>query len=743
MCPHRSSAPPPHPPETATHRNQAQVLLSRDRQGAVVNLSQRCLSAQWVALLVFLSAAVVHAATLDPYPGTILYGAAYYEEYAPYDRLNDDVEMMKSAGINVVRIAESTWGTLEPQDGVFDYSHIDRVIQAMNRAGISVIVGTPTYAIPTWLARKYPDVLAMTPAGPNRYGPRQNMDITNPHFRFYAERVIRRLIEHVKDQPAVIGFQIDNETKSYHVSGPDVQRGFVESEKKRFLNLDALNRAYGLDYWSNRINSWEDFPSVDSAINASLTSAFAAYQRQLVTDYLAWQAELVREMKRPDQFITQNFDLDWRGYSYGVQPDVDHFAAAHAVDVAGIDIYHPSQDHLTGVEIAFGGDLARSMKGGKNYFVIETEAQGFPDWTPYPGQLRLQAYSHLASGAEMVSYWHWATTNNGIETYWRGLLSQDYAPNPTFREAQQIGAELRRIGPALVGLQKNNQVAVYFSNRALTAFNAFRFGWTSNTTYNDVLRPFYDALYRGNIEADLIDPSTKNLSGYKLIIVPALYAASVAEIQALKAYAKAGGHLVLTFKSGFSDENVKVRSTSQPGGFADAVGATYSQFVIPEKVSIKGDGFEAGRTTDVRWWMELLQPTTATVVATYDHPVWGKYAAITRNKYGAGEVTYVGFMPGDALLDTILMQAVDRSKVTHLGSAFHFPLIVRGGVNARHKAVHYLLNYSAGSKAVAYPFGAGIELLSGKAISENTSVELGPWGVTIVEDSGPTPPGSR
>jgi beta-galactosidase len=162
-------------------------------------------------------------------PHTILYGAAYYEEYAPYDRLQADVQMMKSAGITVVRIAESTWGTLEPQDGIFDYSHLDRVIQAMTAAGIHVIVGTPTYALPTWLAREHPDVLALTPTGPSLYGPRQNMDITNPHFRFYAERVIRRLVEHVKDQPAVIGFQLDNETKSYRVSGPDVQKGFVES----------------------------------------------------------------------------------------------------------------------------------------------------------------------------------------------------------------------------------------------------------------------------------------------------------------------------------------------------------------------------------------------------------------------------------------------------------------------------------------------------------------------------------
>lgn len=668
---------------------------------------------------------------------TILYGAAYYEEYAPYDRLDADVQMMKAAGINVVRIAESTWGTLEPHDGVFDYSHIDRVIKAMDAAGIHVIVGTPTYAVPTWLAREHPDVLAITPAGQNRYGPRQNMDITNQHFRFYAERVIRKLVEHVRDQHAVIGFQVDNETKSYGVSGRDVQRGFVDFEKERFGTLDVLNRAYGLDYWSNRINSWEDFPSVDGAVNASLTSAFAEYQRKLVTDYLAWQAGIVRSLKRPDQFITQNFDLEWRGFSFGIQPDVDQFAAAKALDIAGIDIYHPMQDAFTGSDLAFGGDLARSIRGGQNFLVMETQAQGFPEWTPYPGQLRLQAYSLLASGADMVSYWHWATTNNGVETYWRGLLSQDYSPNPTFREASEVGNELKRIGGELVNLQKKNEVAIYFSNRALTAFDAFKFGWTSKQTYNDVLRPFYDALYRANVEADLIDPSTSDLSRYKLIVVPALYAASDDEITRLKEYAHAGGHLVLTFKSGFSDGNVKVRSTSQPGGFADAVGATYSQFTIPENVSVIGDlGGVTGEDAKVRWWMELLQPTKASVLARYEHPVWGKYAALTRNEYGKGEVTYIGFMPSDALLDRLMAEAARRAGAVHVSDDFRFPVIVRNGTNERGRMVHYLLNYSGARRAVSYPFEAGTELVSSKPVSKGERLEMAPWGVQIVEESG-------
>ena len=235
------------------------------------------------------------------------------------------------------------------------------------------------------------------------------------------------------------------------------------------------------------------------------------------------------------------------------------------MDVAGIDIYHPTQDALTGTEISFGGDLARSMKAGQNYLVIETQAQGFPQWVPYPGQLRLQAFSHLASGANMVAYWHWHSIHNSAETYWKGLLSHDFRPNPTYDEAKTIGRDFAAIGPQLVNLRKTNQVAILFSNEALTAFNAFSFGWGSRENYNDVLRPIYDALYRMNVGVDFVDPSSTNLESYKLIVVPALYAAPDALLARLNRFVEDGGHVVYTFKSGFSDENVKVRSHAAAG----------------------------------------------------------------------------------------------------------------------------------------------------------------------------------
>ncbi len=670
-------------------------------------------------------------------PDTILYGVAYYDEYTPVDRVDEDARLMKEAGITVVRVAESTWGTLERQPGVFDFSHVDRMLTAMHRQGIKVIVGTPTYAVPTWLAKEHPNVLVVTPQGRADYGRRQNMDITDPDYRAASERVIVALIDHVKDHPAVIGYQLDNETKAYNTSGPNVQAAFVASMKAKWPSLDAMNKAYGLDYWSNRINRWEDFPSVNGSINASLSNAFAEFQRGLVTDFLTWQAKLVRAHAKPGQFLTQNFDLGWRGHSYGVQPEVDHWKAARPLDIAGVDIYHPSQDGLTGAEIAFGGDVTRSMRNGQNYLVLETQAQGFPNWTPYPGQLRLQAFSHLASGAQMVEYWHWATTANAFETYWRGLLAQDYKPNALYAEAKTIGADFKRIGPKLAGMTKRNQVAVYVSNTALTAFDAFK---PNGVDYNQVVRPFYDALYRMNVEADILSPdSTMKLDGYKLIIVPALYAASDADIARLNDYARRGGHLLYTFKSGFSDENTKVRYATQPGAIAEAAGVNYQQFTIPEGVSLDGDPFGVGEQDNyARWWMEMLTPTTAQVVARYKHPSWPASAAMTRNVWGKGEVSYIGFMPSDALIEKVVAREVERAGVAPSVPEARFPIIVRSGRLKNSHIVRYVLNYSPTEQKLANP-GAGIDLLHGRRLARGEQVTLAPWDVAVIEESKAAP----
>lgn len=660
----------------------------------------------------------------------LLFGAAYYDEYLPYDRIETDMEMMEKAHINVIRIAESTWSTWEPQEGVFDFTHLHRMLKASAAHGISVIVGTPTYAIPTWLAAKCPDILAKTHNGLERYGRRQNMDITHPVYLKHAEIIIRRLMEEVSPYRHIIGFQIDNETKSYDTCSEYAQKKFIGYLKKEYHNdLNALNRAFGLDYWSNRINAWEDFPDVRGTVNGSLGSEYQKFQRRLVADFLAWQCGIVREYARPDQFITQNFDYDWRNYSFGMQPEVNHWEAAKPLTVAGADIYHPSAQSLTGKEISFGGAIARSIKKD-NYFILETEAQGNHGWLHYPNQLRLQAFSHLASGANSVMYWHWHSIHNAIESYWKGILSHNLKENATYREACTIGEDFAKFGDHLKNLRKKAAVAILLSNESLTGLEWFRIH--AGLRYNDVFRWLYDAFYELNIECDILSPEDTDLFGqYKVLVTPALYSVSDTLVNSLKRYVEAGGYLISTFKTAFSDPVLKIYADDQPHGLTDVFGMTYDQFTDAVNVGLKSCLENNSAPGTVRYWMELLIPTTARVLASYQHPHWGNYAAITENTYGKGHAAYIGCYFDMALLKDLLTYLVNNAGITMPKE--HFPVVTKQGINDLGKKITYYFNYSDASVSVTWQGTDGILLMQGQPLKNGDAIPLNGWDFVIVE----------
>lgn len=647
----------------------------------------------------------------------IYFGAAYYDEYMPVSRVDEDMRMMKEAGMNVIRIAESTWSTWEPRDGEFDFTSLHRMLAGAKKYGISVIVGTPTYAIPPWMVRKYPDILADTHSGPSRYGHRQNMDITHPGYRFHCERIIRKLMEQVQPYDHVIGFQLDNETKPYDTCGERAQGMFRQWLMEKFGTVENINQAFGLAYWSNSLGSWDDLPDVRGTINNSLAAEFEAFQRNLVTEFLLWQRTIVDEYRRPEQFVTHNFDYEWRDYSHALQPDVDQFRAAEAVTVAGCDIYHPSASFLTGAEISFGGDLARGLKRGENFFVLETQAQGPVGRLPWPGQLRLQAFAHLANGANMVEYWHWHSIHNAIESHWKGVLSHDFTPGAVYQEAKTIGGDLARIGSRLVNLKRTSEVAILVSNRSLTGLK-----WSDSFAgpgYGDILRWVYDSFFRMNVSVDIVDECVRDFSQYKLVVTPGLYCAEDSLIRALREYVQNGGHLLSAFRSFFCDENVKIRTSRQPGGLSGVFGMTYDNFTVP--VDVPG----------AREWMELLRPDEETeMLLAYDHPVYAGYAAATCHSYGSGSAAYIGAMLEESVLDKLLEPLLPKMGIKL--PAHRWPIILKEGENDFRKHVRYVMNYSAARGSYTVPHNA-TELITGKTYSAGEKIDLPGWGVAVLE----------
>ena len=661
-----------------------------------------------------------------------LYGAAYYHEYMPYDRLDKDIAMMKDAGMTVVRVGESSWGLFEPQEGKFRFEWMDTILDKFHAAGIEVILGTPTYSIPAWLAHKHPEVLSEKMNGEkSHYGIRQNMDFTNPTYLFYSERIIRKMLERYAKHPAVIGYQVDNELEARGVNNRDYFIGFRNYMKDKFGgDLDLLTKEWGMNYWGMNINTWEEFYERDGVTSPSYKNEWERYNRKRIADFLNWQCDIVNEYKRPDQFVTHCFMPAFH--------NVDQVESFRQMEYPAINVYHGVQDGQDGQLIAYAGDYMRTV-AGNNYLITETNAQGTgwdskSQYPPYDNQLRQNVYSHYASGANMVEYWHWATLHYGQETYWRGVIGHDLQPNRVYREFQRTARELEKIGSDIVNLKKNNKVAILYSHdshHALT-FMPYHNGGGYSVDANYPVDLVHKALYFQNIETDIVPcDRMRDFSKYSMLVIPPLYVADDSLLMSIDKFVKDGGYVVMMHKSGYCNEHSAVRSVPAPGPLRDACGFYYQEYSTIGNMKLKDNVFGLGDRNSINTWYEFLVPETAKPLAYGDHPFFGQWPVITENSYGKGKLYYIGAYPSQELLDKIVrMAAVEKGIIAD--DEHRFPVIMRSGVNGQGRTLDYVFNYSGAPVNVVYDRGRAVNLLTGAEIAEGDSIAVGPWDVAIL-----------
>jgi beta-galactosidase len=259
--------------------------------------------------------------------------------------------------------------------------------------------------------------------------------------------------------------------------------------------------------------------------------------------------------------------------------------------------------------------------------------------------------------------------------------------------------------------------------------------FSDRVDYMSVLNQLARSLYRLNVSMDVLFPQSPSLSGYQVIVVPPLYVADDALLQRLADFAKAGGHLLLTFKSGFTNEHDTVRWQRMPGPLRQACGFSYQEFSnLREPLPLKGDPFKAGDENKVSAWAEMILPETATPLAYYDHPFFGRYPAITRNAWGTGTVTYEGAVLSDALQDKVLLDVLTRARLTGADQSLPAPVRVRHATSNDGRPLHFYLNYSGALQTPDYAGGAGTDLLSQKPVAARQRLTLGPWDLAIIKE---------
>jgi len=691
----------------------------------------------------------------------VLFGAAYYHEYQPTPRLDEDMRLMQEAGFSVIRVGESVWSTWEPENGRFDLEWLAPVLDAAHEHGIRVILGTPTYAVPMWLARIVPEinVRRRTDGEAMGWGARQEIDYAHPAFLFHSERVIRKIVARYAEHPAVIGYQVDNEPGNELIANPEVFQRFVDHLRHTYGSVERLNEEWGLTYWSHRLSTWADLWTPDGNAQPQYDLAWRRFQASITTDFIAWQASVVREYSRPDQFVTTCIAYE--------RPTVEDEVLTRTLDVTAGNPYYRMQDALelpsaeepaqfwtsSGAWSIFAsGDR---MYGSKQapFLVTETNAQaiGF-SWMnepAYEGQWRQAAWALVSRGASMIEYWHWHTLHYGVETYWGGVLPHSQQPGRTYEEIARIGAEFAHAGDRVAGLRPHADVALLFSNESKWALNEHpvlgdgmepdRRSW--QTIYDAYARGVFDAGLQANTvhPSQVFDREPASVAAERPVLVAAAFTiATDAQLQWLAAYAEAGGHLVVGIRTGYEDEEARARLERKPAFLDVPAGVHYDEFSnLGRRIPVSAGaaaaehGFTVPAGATATRWADGLLVDDADVLVGYDHPHHGRFAAVTSRSHGAGRVTYVGTVPDPALAAAITEWAVAQGSGSPSWQPQADTQSVASSVNGRGETVHVIHNWSWEPSTYAVPVAAE-DLFEGTALAADAVLELGPWDVRVV-----------
>jgi beta-galactosidase len=573
------------------------------------------------------------------------FGVDYYPEQWPQDRWDTDVRLMAEAGFNVVRLAEFAWSKLEPEEGVFDFEWLDRSIALFQEKQIGVVLGTPTAAFPAWLAHKYPEVLRVREDGLRvGYGSRREYCPNNPDYRQFARRITTAMATHFAANPGVIGWQIDNEFGD-RCYCPVCREAFQGWLKQRYHTLAELNDRWGTVFWSHTYSDWAHIPLPLATIGSVQNPAHALDYRRFISDsYVSFQQEQVDILRAncPRHFITH----DMMGFDY---EGLNYYDLAKPLDFVSWNNYPISFWHLlpyTPSLPALAHDTMRGLKR-KNFWVMEQQA-GPSGWdkispTPRPGMLRLWAYQSLAHGADGLIFFRWRTARVGGEQFWHGLLEHDGRASRRYAEIKQMGSELGQVADLIAAAEFRSQVAILHSYDSRFAFQVQ--GNKDTFSYGRHLSHLYTALWEQGINLDVLSPDA-DLSGYRLVIAPALYLLGEAEAANLSAFVRSGGVLLVTARSGVKDINNALVDRPFPGLLAEVCGVIVEEYDAilagsPQAVRFESAGLN-GQTVMVDTWCDILQPEGSQVVARYVESYYAGKAAVTRHRFGKGQAVYLG-----------------------------------------------------------------------------------------------------
>ena len=661
----------------------------------------------------------------------IRFGVDYYPEHWPEERWAIDAQLMLEAGMNVVRLGEFAWVKLEPQERIFDFDWLDRAIEIFHQKGLAVVLGTPTASPPVWLVQKTPEILRAKEDGSRvSFGTRRINCPSHPVYRERSRSITAAMAEHYAANPAVIGWQTDNEFGD-RCFCPVCRAGFQNWLKECYGTLNELNERFGTIFWSQTYSEWSQIPLPSTISGAPPNPSLALDFRRFVSDtYVSFQQEQIEILrsKCPQHFITH----DMMGFEYD---GLDYFELAKPLDFVSWNNYPFGFWHKwihTPASPALGHAAMRGLKN-KNFWVMEQQA-GPTGWqtlssTPRPGVLRLWAYQSIAHGAEGIVFFRWRTARFGAEQYWHGLLDHDGRAGRRYDEIKQMGAELMHFGAEISGTEVRSRVAILQSYDSRFAFQVQ--ANSDDFSYEKHIAQIYTALWGRNISADVVS-ATAELSKYEIVIAPALHVLTEEIAANLNSYVSSGGTLVVTPRTGVKNIDNVVVNQPFPGLLSAVCGVSVDEYdaLTPDlSQSIVFDvGELAGQTLPVQIWCDILTPNGAEVLASYVKDYYTGKPAITRNQLGLGHAIYLGTFGDAAFYDAFFGWLLrEKGLVCELTTPAGVEVCERW---KGERVFRFILNHTDAPQLIHLPVGYR-NLLNDKPVSG--TIELATIDMLILE----------
>ena len=607
----------------------------------------------------------------------IWYGGDYNPDQWPEEVWDDDVRLMKKAGVNLVSVGIFSWAKIETSEGVYDFDWLDRIIDKLGEAGIAVDLASATASPPMWLTQAHPEVLWKDYRGDVcQPGARQHWRPTSPVFREYALKLCRAMAEHYKGNPYVVAWHVSNEYGCHNRFdySEDAEHAFQQWCEERYGTIDAVNDAWGTAFWAQRMNDFSEivpprFIGDGNFMNPGKLLDFKRFSSDALKAFYIAERDTLAEIT-PDLPLTTNFMVSASGSV------LDYDDWGDEVDFVSNDHYFiPGEAHLD--ELAFSASLVDGIARKDPWFLMEhsTSAVNWREinYRKEPGQLVRDSLAHVAMGADAVCYFQWRQSKAGAEKFHSAMVPHAGEDSAVFRDVCELGADLNKLSDeGILGSRlAKSRVAVVFDYESEWATEHTATP-TQHVHHVDEPLAWFRALVDQGVTADVV-PVRGAWDDYEMVVLPSVYLLSEETTRRVRDYVVGGGRLVVTYYTGISDEKDHVWLGGYPGSIRDVVGVRVEEFMpmgddftgVPDRLELS-NGAVVHDIADVIGSVD----GTATVLETFKDDPWTGMdgaPAIVAHTFGEGRSVYVGARLGRDGIALSLPEILDSLGMAEAG----------------------------------------------------------------------------